>query len=133
MGKRDLRNLLEEDPKAAALGELEFIASDKDPNHVERRQQQRAISLEMIKICLIYGSHRWIHGALTYTITDRSLQGTRYEKHIDTLRGLRVVTYGEGKVKTTYWYQIIKRKKPAINNVYSLRDRSWQQRRSLAA
>ncbi len=126
----ELKLLLKSDPKFALLGGIEVIESDKDPNHVERRQQQRAISNEMIAICLMYGHHRWIHGALTYTITDRSLEKTNYARFIDSLRGLRVVTYGEGKVKTTYWcHEVIKRK----SNVYSLRNRSGQQRRSLAA
>lgn len=95
-----------------------YIEKEKDPYHVERRFQQRAINETMTIICLKYGIKKWIHGALTYTITDRALLHTTYYKYIDSLRGLRVVClettpYNDEAfyVLTVYWYSVFRKKK----------------------
>lgn len=85
-----------------------------DLNHVERRRQQRAISEEMICIAICYGYKKRIRGANTFTLTDKTLRGSPYEKYTDALRGLRVVGHSNGyyiRIQTCYWSWDIKNRK----------------------
>jgi hypothetical protein len=91
-----------------------LLLNPQDLNHLERRRQQRAISEEMIDIALCYGYRKRIRGAITFTLTDKSLKGSPYERYMDSLRGLKVVTQIEGKevyLQTCYWSWSIKNKK----------------------
>jgi hypothetical protein len=48
------------------------IRNSKDLNHLQRRQQQRAISNDMIRVAIAYGQQRSDrHGAIVYTLSDR--------------------------------------------------------------
>lgn len=105
--------LLQNDLNIQKLGCITTVHNPKDFNHLERRQQQRAISLPMIKIALVYGSRQFSYGALTYTLTDKNLQKTPYQRFTDVLRGLRVVcVHGlpNPEIMTAYWHEKTKRK-----------------------
>jgi hypothetical protein len=88
--------------------------STSDRDHLERRQQQRAINDLMIQIALKYGQKRFDHrGAVIYTLSDRSLQNSPYVKFSDRLRGLQVVCKSnveKMQVITTYWNFSIKKR-----------------------
>jgi len=85
----------------------------KDRNHLERRQQQRAISDSMIEIALLYGKKHYNQGALLYTLNDRILKRSPYAQLTDKLRGLTVVCV-QGReapcVLTAYWHKAICRR-----------------------
>lgn len=94
-----------------------------EPNHVEKRKAQRAITHLMMQITVTYGVKEHSHGAIRYKLTDRCLKGTVYEKVTDKLRGLSVIsirqnstTYG---IVTTYWDTKIKRKTHGNNRYRS--------------
>jgi hypothetical protein len=85
----------------------------KDRNHLQRRQQQRAISDSMIEIALMYGKKRYNRGALLYTLNDRILKQSPYAQLTDKLRGLTVVCVQEAEthhVLTAYWHNAICRR-----------------------
>ena len=83
------------------------IRKAKDLNHLERRQQQRAISNDMIRVAIAYGQQRFDrHGAIVYTLSDRNLKRSPYAKFTDTLRGLQVICSQDLtalQILTTYW------------------------------
>ena len=90
-----------------------FIESNHDPLHIERKQQQRAITDTAISICLCYGNKKRAIKAWNYTLTDRSLKDTPYKKHKDSLRGLTIIGNWEDNVFyiiTAYWDFNIKKK-----------------------
>ncbi len=91
------------DPEIAYLS----ICKSKDPNHLERRQHQRAITREMIQIAIAYGQQRFDHhGAIIYTLSDRKLKSSPYARFTDTLRGLQVIClqgFATIQILTTYW------------------------------
>lgn len=110
-----INQLAKEDDKIQALGEINVWQKDKDTNHLERRQQQRAISNIMLSITLAYGEKQYSYGALSYTLTDRKLLKTRYAKFTQELRGLKVICSLEEveipkKVLTAYWNKEVIRK-----------------------
>ena len=108
-----LNLLLQNDLNIQKLGCITAVHNPKDTNHLERRQQQRAISLPMIKVALVYGSRQFSYGALTYTLTDKDLRKTPYQRFTDVLRGLRVVCVNglpDPKIMTAYWHDKTKRK-----------------------
>lgn len=110
---QQIKFLVEEYENTNYLGTLSPTFSYKDSNHLQRRQQQRAVSYEMIEVALIYGSRKFIRGALTFTLTDRDLQQTRYAKFSDKLRGLRVVCTTappNPEIITAYWHEKTKRR-----------------------
>ena len=90
------------------------IRKPKDLNHLQRRQQQRAISNDMIQIAIAYGQKRFDHhGATIYTLSDRLLKHSPYAKFTDTLRGLQVICLQDLQtlqILTTYWNFDSKRK-----------------------
>lgn len=63
----------------------------KDPNHLIRKQSQRAISYEMLLICLHYGSRKKTYNKYSYTLTDRCLYNSIYYKFLHKLRGLTII------------------------------------------
>ncbi|MFM7602859.1 MAG: hypothetical protein ACKO7R_16950 [Pseudanabaena sp.] len=90
------------------------IRKPKDRNHLQRRQQQRAITNEMMQIAIAYGQQRSDrHGAIVYTLGDRQLKTSPYAKFTDTLRGLQVICLQDLQtlqILTTYWNFDSKRK-----------------------
>ena len=90
------------------------IRNPKDHNHLQRRQQQRAISNDMIRVAIAYGQQRSDrHGAIVYTLSDRQLKTSPYAKFTDTLRGLQVICLQDLQtlqILTTYWNFDSKRK-----------------------
>lgn len=98
--------LVQEDANISKIEPLASIHSKHDANHVQRRQQQRAINSDMIQIALTYGAKDYSHGAVRFTLTDRILNHTPYKKVADCLRGLRVVckpTETTTEIITAYW------------------------------
>ncbi|MDJ0555670.1 MAG: DUF4258 domain-containing protein [Microcoleaceae cyanobacterium MO_207.B10] len=105
--------VLQNDLNIEKLGSISAVHNPKDTNHLERRQQQRAISLAMIKVALVYGRRQFSYGALTYTLTDKDLLRTPYQRFTDVLRGLRVVCVNglpNPKIMTAYWHNKTKRR-----------------------
>jgi hypothetical protein len=90
------------------------IRKPKDLNHLQRRQQQRAISNDMIRVAIAYGQQRSDRrGAIIYTLSDRQLKTSPYAKFTDTLRGLQVICLPDLQtlqIITTYWNFDSKRK-----------------------
>jgi len=96
-------------------GKLPVLQKSNDPDHYERRKQQRAITEEMVALCLSYGEKKRIRGALTYTILDKNLKDTRYQKYLSELRGLRVVLNKLNEdsllgIHTVYWVDSVRKK-----------------------
>ncbi|MBD2201792.1 hypothetical protein H6G33_10575 [Calothrix sp. FACHB-1219] len=102
--------------------DLEWVLEDlvrNDPNHSSRKVQNRAISKDMIDVCVALGRKERSYGQITFTLTDRCLIKSQFKKYIDSLRGLRIVGSIEGKllmIRTVYWYDKVSRKKPRIQN-----------------
>jgi hypothetical protein len=93
---------------------IHTISNEKDLLHVERKQQQRAISNSMILIALTYGRKTRSFQDLSYALLDRSLLNTPYEKHLDKLRGLTIIgnwDKNEFYIITCYWDFLIKSRK----------------------
>lgn len=113
-----LKQLIATDDKIVSIAHYSILRKDNDPDHYERRQQQRAISEEMVSLCLTYGEKKRIRGALTYTILDKNLKSTKYSKYLSELRGLRVVLNNLKEsmesskigIHTVYWVDEVKKK-----------------------
>lgn len=93
---------------------IELFDNEKDPLHVERKQQQRAIDNNMILIALHYGRKQRTYQDISYTIVDRSLKGTEYEKFLSKLRGLTIIGRWDGtkfNLITSYWNFLVKSRK----------------------
>lgn len=93
---------------------IELYQSEKDPLHVARKQQQRAIDNNMVLIALYYGKKQRTYQDMSYTIIDRSLLGTRYEKFLSKLRGLTIIGRWEDNkfiLITSYWNFLVKLRK----------------------
>lgn len=108
-----IRLLVEADSHKNKIGTISIAPKIKDANHVQRRQQQRAISNAMIKVALMYGRRSFNKGAMIFTLCDRTLQHTVYAKFTDLLRGLTVVCTRHPcnpQILTTYWQYQIKRR-----------------------
>ncbi|MFZ9736925.1 MAG: DUF4258 domain-containing protein [Prochlorotrichaceae cyanobacterium] len=109
--EKQLKTILSQDSSASNAIEWSFAKHLKDPNHAQRRQQQRGITNTMITIALTHGKPDHNHGAIRYTLTDRILRHSPYQKFTDTLRGLTVVAYPDPcqvYVATAYWNQTIR-------------------------
>ena len=106
--KKQISLILESDLNKTKISTLSIAPKHKDSNHVQRRQQQRAISNTMIQVALMYGRKHYYKGAVIYTLTDRILRQTPYFRFTDTLRGLRVVCQNqlpEYQILTAYWHE----------------------------
>ena len=111
--KKQLNLIVESDSNKYKIGTLRIAPRNKDSNHVQRRQQQRAISNAMIQVALMYGHKHHYKGAVIYTLTDRILKQTPYFRFTDTLRGLRVVCQNQlpqFQLLTAYWHEETKRR-----------------------
>ncbi|HEY9809104.1 MAG TPA: hypothetical protein V6D13_07155 [Halomicronema sp.] len=110
---RKISRLVEEDSHKLEIGHLNSVHRKKDVNHLERRQQQRAISNAMIEVALMYGTKGFSRGALVYTLNDRSLRHSPYYQFVDHLRGLTVVCLAgppDPEILTAYWHEKTKRR-----------------------
>lgn len=104
--KTKISQLIQQDNKIAQNCSFTILEGNKDRNHVQRRQQQRAINNDMIKVALTYGCKDYSYGAVRFTLTDRALRKTPYAKVADSLRGLRVVCQSSDSTQqiiTAYW------------------------------
>ncbi len=111
--KKQLQLLVETDANKNKIGTLRIAPRNKDSNHVQRRQQQRAINNAMIQVALMYGRKHFYKGAVIYALNDRILKQTPYSQFTDALRGLRVVCMNglpNPQILTTYWHSKTKRK-----------------------
>lgn len=111
--QQQIEQLVRIDASISRMGTFTIAHKAKDWNHVERRQQQRAISEAMIKVALMYGKKRYDRGALVYTLSDRSLQRSPYAKFTDVLRGLTVVCLQGAvtpQILTAYWHTVTRRR-----------------------
>lgn len=111
--KKSIKNITSVDSKLQELC-YNFIESNHDPLHIERKTQQRAITKEAIEICLAYGKKKRAIKAWNYSITDRSLHNTSYSKFKDSLRGLTIIGNWEQDtfyIITSYWDFNIKNRK----------------------
>jgi hypothetical protein len=110
---RKITRIVETDGHKSEIGSLLTVERWKDTNHLQRRQQQRAISNAMIQVALMYGHKGFSRGATLYTLNDRSLRETPYYKYIDVLRGLTVVCLAgppNPEIITAYWNEKTKRR-----------------------
>lgn len=104
---KEISRIFQSDSNRTKIQSLTLARPQKDLDHVSRRQQQRAISDEMLRIALLYGRKTYNRGAVIYTLSDRTLEKTPYLKFTHTLRGLRVICK-QGVpyplVLTAYWH-----------------------------
>ena len=110
---KKISRIVANDDRWSDIGILVCVQRRKDTNHLQRRQQQRAISNVMIQVALMYGRKGFSRGATVFTLNDRSLRQTPYYKYIDVLRGLRVVCLAgppNPEIITAYWHEKTKRK-----------------------
>jgi len=101
-----IHQLIQQDTNLIKSSSFTVFTGRNDQNHLQRRQQQRAINDDMIKIALTYGRKDYSYGAIRYTLTDRRLRQSPYAKMTDALRGLRVVCQPTDtilQIITTYW------------------------------
>ena len=111
--RKELRALLDAD-SSLQYQSFEVVENPKDPNHLERKQQQRAISDEIILLCLNYGVKRRTYQDHSFTLTDRALFNTPYFKYADKLRGATIIgNWDESTfhVITSYWNFTVKQRK----------------------
>ncbi len=112
--QKQLNQLINSDDIITNLPQIKIFSCAKDRNHFNRRLQQRAINWDMIKLAIAYGKFEYHSHAKTWTLLDKSLQYTLYEKFIDRLRGLRIIAvnyYEDGtlKLSTAYWAYDLRR------------------------
>lgn len=112
--QKQLNQLINSDDIIKTLPSIEAFCSAKDHNHLNRRLQQRAINLDMIKLAIAYGKLQYHSGAITWTLLDKSLQDTPYARFIDKLRGLRIIAANYSsdstlKLSTAYWAYDLRR------------------------
>ena len=104
---KQIQQIATTDDRLDPESNLTPIRKTKDLNHLQRRQQQRAISNDMIRVAIAYGQQRFDrHGAIVYTLSDRNLKRSPYAKFTDTLRGLQVICSQDLttlQILTTYW------------------------------
>jgi Domain of unknown function (DUF4258) len=101
-----IRQLLGQDSNSSTLPAFTLSGTIADPTHTTRRMQQRAIAIEMIEVALLYGKCEHHSHATTYTLLDKTLRKTPYEKFLDKLRGLRVIAQecpNGLEVTSVYW------------------------------
>lgn len=105
---KTLDSLVEKDDKIVQIPEFVIAGTYYDENHTQRRMQQRAINVNMIRVALAYGKHQFYSHARTWTLLDKCLRNTMYESTIDRLRGLRIIaSIDKGReflsITTVYW------------------------------
>lgn len=111
--QKRLRGLVAADEEIPVVGELVHVTGRRDCNHLERRQQQRAINDAMLRVALRYGRRTYERGAWHYRLGDRALADTPYAVLADELRGLTVVCqkpYPNPEILTAYWHWAMRRR-----------------------
>ena len=105
---KQIQQIAANDDLLASKVDFTPICKAKDLNHLQRRQQQRAITNDMIQIAIAYGQERYDQrGATIYTLRDRQLKYSPYAKFTNALRGLQVIcVLGQPmlRVITTCWH-----------------------------
>lgn len=112
--QKQLSQLINSDDIIKTLPQIEIFYCTKDHNHFNRRLQQRAINWDMIKLAIAYGKFKYHSQAKTWTLLDKSLKYTLYERFIDRLRGLRIIAANYStddtlKLSTAYWAYDLRR------------------------
>lgn len=108
-----IKRLVQADGRRRQIEPITAAKPKKDRNHVQRRQQQRAISDSMIEVALMYGKKHHNRGAILYILGDRSLKRSPYAQFTDVLRGLTVVCEQQATtphVLTAYWHTAMRRR-----------------------
>jgi hypothetical protein len=103
---QQIRQLLNQDSHILELPSFILSGTTADPDHTQRRMQQRAIAAEMIQVALLYGKCEHCSNATSYTLLDKSLKNTPYQRFLDKLRGLRVIAQMRPnglEVTSVYW------------------------------
>jgi hypothetical protein len=105
---KSLHFLVEKDTKILDIPEFVIVGTYYDQNHTQRRMQQRAINVNMIRVALAYGKYQFYSHARTWTLLDKCLRNTMYEGMIDRLRGLRIIALIDKEedflfITTVYW------------------------------
>jgi hypothetical protein len=105
---KNLHFLVEKDTKILEIPQFIITGKYHDENHTQRRMQQRAINLNMIRVALAYGKYQFHSHACTWTLLDKCLRNTMYERMIDRLRGLRIIALINEEedflsITTVYW------------------------------
>ncbi|MUG92313.1 DUF4258 domain-containing protein [Scytonema sp. UIC 10036] len=111
--KKRLTLIFEADENKYKVGTLEVASRHQYDSHLQRRLQQRSINEAMIKITLLYGKKQFRHGAILFTLNDKSLHNTFYSQFTDALRGLRVVCLNgipNPQILTVYWHKDTKQR-----------------------
>lgn len=106
--RKTLHHLVSQDPKIMTVPEFIIAGTPTDRNHTQRRMQQRAINIDMIRVAIAYGHYQFHTKARTWTILDKSLHNTIYENAVDHLRGLRIIASMDKPqenlfINTVYW------------------------------
>ncbi len=111
---KQIQQIAATDDRLTSKVDFTPICKSKDLNHLQRRQQQRAITKEMMQIAIAYGQKRFDHrGAAIYTLSDRLLKHSPYSKFTNALRGLQVIcihNLNSYQILTTYWNFSTKRR-----------------------
>ncbi len=112
--KKQLSQLISSDDIIKFLPTIEIFSCAKDHNHFNRRLQQRAINWDMIKLAIAYGKFQYHSRAKTWTLLDKNLKYTPYERFTDKLRGLRIIAVNYSlddtlKLSTAYWTYDLRR------------------------
>jgi hypothetical protein len=112
--QKQLSQIVNSDDSIADSPDIQIFSYGKDSNHFSRRLQQRAINWDMIRVAIAYGSFRYHSHAQTWTLLDKNLQFTPYERFIDKLRGLRIIATNYSatdtlKLSTAYWTYDLRR------------------------
>ncbi|ACB51537.1 hypothetical protein cce_2187 [Crocosphaera subtropica ATCC 51142] len=112
--QKQLSQLIRSDELIDNLPPIDIFSSAKDHNHLERRLQQRAINWDMIKLTIAYGKFQYYSQAKTWTLLDKNLKYTPYQKFIDKLRGLRIIAANYAsdsslRLSTAYWTYDLRR------------------------
>ncbi|HEY9828749.1 MAG TPA: DUF4258 domain-containing protein [Stenomitos sp.] len=103
---QQIREILDQDSNGSSVPTYVLSGTAADPTHTRRRMQQRAIAAEMIQVALLYGKCEHYCHATTYTLLDKCLKNTPYQKFLDKLRGLRVIAQqcpNGLEVTSVYW------------------------------
>ena len=84
---KQIQQIAATDDRLTSKVDSTTICKSKHLNHLQRRQQQRAITNDMIQIAIAYGQKRFDHhGSTIYTLSDRLLKSP-YAKFTNALRG----------------------------------------------
>ena len=105
---KQLRMLVSQDQTVQEIPDLLLRGKYTDQNHVQRRMQQRAINLDMMRLAIAYGEVEFHSKAKTWTLLDKCLEDTPYAYFADKLRGLRLIALPKIQnqiiyVTTVYW------------------------------